>query len=166
MRTGQPKYQRFENDLRSDDKYSANMKAFDDANKKSVTKVAGRSMGMDSETMQDLTPSKLQSHLDSLSSQYQKLEADSVGKINKSEMIELAKGISNLPKKEQNAVKEQMNKIIAMKQVGGKDSKGRFTAHTFDGKEYQKTRISLKDAVNTAFSKGNMASYRTLKDMV
>ena len=168
MDTGQPKYQRFESDLRSDDKWSMHMKNFDAANDKVTTKIAGEAMGLDSKAMQDLTPEALAAHKADLKAQYENLQMNSVGRVDKKGMVDMGKDIANLPKNEQRVVREQMDKILKVINTKGRKDKvtGRFTGINFDGAEYQTIIQNLKTAYNTAYKNNNTASYKVLDKMI
>jgi len=166
LKLNQPKYQRFESDLRSDDKFSSTMAAFDEANDKIVTKIAGEAMGIDNTSMKALTPETLEKHLANLKNQYQSLESNSVGVLSKNDMKGIYKNIITLPKKEQAAVREQVQRIVDSIKTKPRNEKGQFTNVNFSGKDYQNIRTDLKTAKDTAFKKGNMASYNALEDLI
>ena len=166
MDTGQPKFQRFESDLRSSDGYSGYFKQFDDVNDEVVMKVAGESMGLDIDQMKGLTPDSLGAHLSDLRGQFDALENASIGKIDKVDIIDMAKKISSLSKDDAAAVKPLFKEMSSIKQTSGRDGKGRFTAATFGGKDYKKIRARVKTAADSAFKQGKMERYNAYNDML
>jgi len=171
MATGQPRYQMREAGLRNDEKYAGPMRQLDEANDTVITNTAGEVMGLTPKQMSELTPETLDTHLKSLSDEYQALEAASIGRIEKSKLKELRDLASNQPNtpvgnKNTKTILGLMDEFDRLNKGAVRDTRGRFKAATFDGSQYQDIRRKIKSAADMAYDKKNTDLYDSLKVML
>jgi len=167
VRTGQPVLATKEQGMRTNDKYSLYMKQFDDANDKYYTKKAREATGMDLSGESDFSPDELNDHMAKLRAIYQDLEARSMGKINRADIRDYQNYVDSIVSpKNRKAVQGHLDAIANLKHTQNRGSNGQFTGATFNGTDYQKTRMQLQDAMKTAQGNNKTEQYNALKGMI
>lgn len=155
MESGQPKVQRRMDSLRADPKYSQYMHDFDMANEKTVTEVAGRAAGFKPEELNSITEGKLKDHMQMLREEYQKMEADTLGRFENRDLTALNTDLSKASKDLRPKINSFYEKMQELIKPPTRDARGRFQKGTFSGNEYQKLRADLKQASNDAWGGSN-----------
>lgn len=141
LKTGDEFMQRQEAAMTRDKRFSVPMQQLRDSNERALTKYALKSIGLKDkdQEIRSLTPSFLKKHLDDLKSQYQKLEADSIGRYEGNELATLQQNINNLntgSAKEKAAHREASAKF--QKLINSMDN------GSFKGTDYQTLRQEMK----------------------
>lgn len=174
QRTGNRGQQMFEAGLRTDQAWTDTVRGYDRANEVIQNRIAYKAMGVPEGNIDRMTPDKLQEHMDSLSKQYQELEAGTTGRLdapimrsldNHVKQLELVKGVDGekAAKAAQDALEELQR--ISTREIK-RDRRGRMISRNFDGKEYQSFRRRLKDQIDGAFTKGDNAKGRALQPLL
>lgn len=170
MDSGIPVLQRKHSDAQRTNKYGPLLHDYEMANNQVVNKVLGEAMGLEGKSLDSMTKSALKDHVSSLRKEYDDLTLRSRGKIDKSEVRDLGKRVSdqlqNSTKKSQKANTMRLyGELANITQEVRRDSRGRILPHTFSGKTYQKLRTDIKNAADEAYDKDG-ASHRALKSML
>ena len=145
-----------EQGLRNDNSTSAYMKNFDDSNQRIKNKIAYNAMGVSDKKAGNMTMEEMRAHIDGMGTDYDKLVAGTRGKITPDEYTDLDTHFNNVINKPLSDPKlatemEGYKKAISdATRVGRDPTTGRFTAATFDGKDYQSIRRHIKNRMSQA----------------
>lgn len=156
LRRGSIRDQKFEQGLRNDGDWADVVGRYDRNNQAIMNKVALEAAGFNGDIANDVTASAMRQHLDTLKDQYQSIESKSVGRFDRSEIMDLnqhAQKFKNLKSKEgQEAFNtaQDLNKKFRDMYSVVRDKNGRFQQATFDGSQYQGLRRELKQKIEAA----------------
>lgn len=167
---GSRRQQIFEAGLRGDRSWTDRINRFDRDNQTVANKVALEQMGLDLPDATVASPEVLRGHLKDLKAQYQDLESKSIGRFAPGELSELTKTVGALKRDSKGAYNARTDKIAAKflkkfksLQTPSRGEDGKMLKESFNGKQYQKLRIELKNDIDSAYKAGDVNTRSALK---